>query len=186
MANELRFLDGDLLFVDDKLAMSEDCCCDTDPGVGYECSNGNDFIFPSQVTVDFDTGYSNHAGFGVCTGNNCNTFGGVQTIPMLGTPSLLGPFLDAWYELSIPNGDCSNTLRYRFRIRVTCNLSDSADLFAAVSGTATGSGAGVENTFFYSGFLPNRLDWRGFLETLVSDAKNLCTTGPSAVVAEGV
>jgi hypothetical protein len=29
MANELRFLDGDLLFVDGDLAMSEDCCCDT-------------------------------------------------------------------------------------------------------------------------------------------------------------
>lgn len=28
MANELRFLDGNLLFVDGNLAMSEDCCCD--------------------------------------------------------------------------------------------------------------------------------------------------------------
>lgn len=29
MANELRFLDGDLLFVSGNLAMAEACCCDT-------------------------------------------------------------------------------------------------------------------------------------------------------------
>jgi len=49
MANELRFVDGDLLFDSDKLAMSSDCCCSVD------CNTiNNDDSWRSGLEVSYD------------------------------------------------------------------------------------------------------------------------------------
>lgn len=48
MANELRFLDGDLLFVGGNLAMSEDCCCDDVPVAYCEACDED---LPDEVSV---------------------------------------------------------------------------------------------------------------------------------------
>ena len=57
MANELRFVDGDLLFVGDDLAMSEDCCCGE---AAEQCPQCTSFTSATTFTLEV-------AGFGTYT-----------------------------------------------------------------------------------------------------------------------
>ena len=53
MANELRFLDGDLLFDGGSLAMNADCCCE---GTAPTCSEWNNTTVRSGIEFGYEVG----------------------------------------------------------------------------------------------------------------------------------
>lgn len=69
MANELRFLGGDLLFVDNKLAMADDCCC------GINCCDLATTEPITEVTGGASCSGSTGSGVGLnIDENDCPTF----------------------------------------------------------------------------------------------------------------
>ncbi len=58
MANELRFVGGELLFVDGDLAMSEDCCCDGGSTTACEYCTDSPLSDTAQLVLAGYTGTS--------------------------------------------------------------------------------------------------------------------------------
>ena len=170
MANELRFLDGDLLFVGGDLAMSADCCCEEGTVYTIECLS-NLYTFPDRVTVDF----------GSITGAGCcaTGIGGVRTLFAESGPAIIGGPTRVSMDWSLcddsapPPCGFGNTEQWRLNLFVPCDGSD----MTAVAGTRCGG----SEVLWRSTTLPHQFDFTSWSTTLPLDGAAGCT--PPATVS---
>lgn len=168
MANELRFRDGDLLFVGGDLAMHADCCCDEPPP--DDC--GLTGTRPAEIELTISSCNASYNGSHLLTNSGDEAAWLADTGRTMGSvisSSEWGPMCWGWWE---PTGVNANEWYL-----VGYDVTNTGDVVIAIVRPLCTS----RSYFTYSG-----TDWAGIdggAATIFDfDSCGICTTG-SAVVS---
>lgn len=172
MANELRFVDGNLLFVGGSLAMNADCCCDAPDEVTANC-NGRTFTFPSFFVVDFGTvGSYDDSTPPAC--DVCDFIGGVWELPyetLLGCGVVTPGYCRLSYTANA-NPPCGlSILRYVLTFELPCSGTGDILVSAVIEGASVA----------YTTTIPFTTNLMSYGGTVGSGVSVNCDTYPGAV-----